>query len=70
MANLWFPVDQPDPRFRAEGRRILGPFYEVRVWDAAAGRYVPLHGALLTGLSSVHRAVKYGIERYHRTQRR
>lgn len=68
MATDWFPVDQPDGRFRGEGRRMFGPFYRARVLDTATDEYVPLFrgGVLLTGRSSVRRAVTYGIERYRR----
>jgi hypothetical protein len=68
MATSWFPVDQPDTRFRAEGRRMFGPFYRARVLDTATGEYLPLFrgGAPLTGRSSVRRAVTYGIELYRR----
>jgi hypothetical protein len=68
VSDRWFPVEQPDSRFTAEGRHVLGPFYRARVLDTVTGQY--LHGrvdtALLTGRSSVRRAVRYGIDHYLR----
>lgn len=68
MAPGWFIVDQPDARFHAEGRRLVGPFYKARVFDTQTSEYLVLFrgGAPLLGRSSVRRAVKYGIERCHR----
>lgn len=70
MAAEWFPVDHPDPRFRGEGQHLFGPFYRARVLDTKTGKYLPLSsgrsGGVLTGRSSVRRAVKYGIDRYVR----
>ena len=77
MAQEWFVVDQPNARFAAQARRLFGPFYRVRVLDTATGEYVRLANhnaprrrvsAILTGRSSVRRAVKYGIE--HELRRR
>ena len=77
MAQEWFVVDQPNRRFAAEARRVFGPFYRARVLDTATGAYVLLANfraprrsvsGVLTGLSSVRRAVKYGIE--HELRRR
>jgi len=68
MPPGWFVVDQPDTRFRGEGRRLLGPFYKARVFDSQTNEYLILFrgGAPLLGRSSVRRAVKYGIERCYR----
>jgi hypothetical protein len=77
MAQEWFAVDQPNARFAAQARRLFGPFYRARVLDTATGEYVPLANfraprrsvsVVLTGRSSVQRAVKYGIE--HELRRR
>ena len=77
MAQEWFVVDQPNSRFKAEARRLFGPFYRARVLDTATGEYVGLANfnaprrsvsAVLTGRSSVRRAVRYGIE--HELRRR
>ena len=68
VTNDWFLVEQPDPPFKSEGERLLGPFYQARVLDTQTSDYLPLaRGAmLLTGRSSVRRAVKYRIDRYKR----
>jgi hypothetical protein len=68
VAEEWFVVDQPDPRFRGEGLHLFGPFYRARVLDTTTGQSLPLAkgGALLFGRSSVRRAVKYGIQRHQR----
>ena len=77
MARDWVPVDQPNTRFAAQAQRLLGPFYRARVLDTATGDYVLLaHGkaprrsvsGVLTGWSSVQRAVRFGIE--HELRRR
>lgn len=70
MSDDWFPVGQIDPRFKAEGRHMFGPFYRARVLDTTTGQYLQgrVGAALLTGRSSVQRAVKYGIDHYLRTQ--
>jgi hypothetical protein len=68
VADEWFVIEQPDPRFKGEARHLFGPFYRARVLDTATGGYLPLFrgGSLLTGRASARRAVKYGIERYRR----
>ena len=49
VTNDWFLVEQPDPRFRGEGKRLLGPFYQARVLDTQTGDYLPLaRGAMLS----------------------
>ena len=67
MPAEWSVVEQPNPRFRAEGQRLWGPFYRLRILDTATGTYLPLassrSGGVLTGRSSVSRAVKFGIQR-------
>ncbi len=78
MAQEWFVVDQPNRRFAAQAQRLFGPFYRTRVFDTATGEYVLLTNGykarrrsvsgVLTGRSSVQRAVKYGIE--HELRRR
>lgn len=77
MAQEWFAVDQPDSRFAAEAVHLWGPFYRARVRGTATGECISLatyRGArgrasgVLTGRSSVDRAVKYGIQ--HELRRR
>ena len=77
MSQEWFAVDQPNSRFSAEACRLFGPFYRARVLDTETGEFVPLANfkaprravsGVLTGRSSVRRAVKYGIE--HELRRR
>lgn len=67
MPAEWFVVEQPNPCFRAQGQRLWGPFYRVRILDSATGTYLPLgssrSGGVLTGRSSVSRAVRFGIQR-------
>lgn len=76
MGQEWFVVDQPNSRFAAQARHVFGPFYRARVRDTATGGYIGLANfrnrrstsGILTGRSSVQRAVKYGIE--HELRRR
>ena len=64
----WFVVEQPDPRFSARARRLIGPWYAIEVLDSTNGNVLPLAAsAPLTGRGSVERAVKYGIRRFYRT---
>lgn len=70
MSGEWYSVEQPDARFKAEGKHLFGPFYRARVLDSQTGEYLPLaRGAmLLAGRASLRRAVKYGIDIYKRRQ--
>ncbi len=71
MGQEWFAVDQPNSRFAAQAQHVFGPFYRARVLDTATGNYIGLANykaprrsisGILTGRSSVQRAVKYGIQ--------
>ena len=72
-----FAVDQPDSRFEAQARHVFGPFYRARVLETATGDCIGLANykgrrrgmsGILTGRSSVQRAVKYGIQHQLRRQ--
>ena len=61
----WELVDQPDLRFRAETKKVLGPFYALRIVDLSTGDLVPESwSGALAGRGSVRRAAKQGIRRY------
>ena len=71
MGQEWFAIDQPNSRFAAQTKHVFGPFYRARVLDTATGNYIGLANdkaprrsisGILTGCSSVQRAVKYGIQ--------
>jgi hypothetical protein len=60
-------VQQADPRFEAQARRLLGPWYLLQIVDKTTGQ--PLARAAksvpLSGRSSANRAVKFGILRFY-----
>jgi hypothetical protein len=60
-------VQQPDPRFEAQARRLFGPLYLLQIVDKTTGKEIPraARSVPLSGRSSVNRAVKFGILRFY-----